>query len=102
VREQRAILEDHADPAVLRLDPRPVAGDGPAADRDTAAVRALETRDYPQERRLARAARPEQRGQLAMRDFQRRSVDRPVRAEGLLHLLGLDGSNRFLHGCVIR
>ena len=41
-----------------------------AADRDPPGVRALEAGDHPQQRRLARAARPEQCDELALADAQ--------------------------------
>src|SRR5689334_16523182 len=60
VGEQRALLEDHADPPLLRLEPLAVAGHEPAADPHAPGVRALEAGDHPQQRRLARAAGSEQ------------------------------------------
>jgi len=46
------------------------------AELDPAAVRALETGDQPQQRRLARARRAEQGEELALVDGQVDSVDR--------------------------
>ena len=97
VREQRALLEDHADPALLRLHPLAARGDRAAADPDRPGVGALEARDHAQQRRLARAARPEQRHELAAADPQAGAVDRPQGAEGPAQALGFDGA-RLAHG----
>ena len=67
VREQRAVLEDHADAPALGLYPDAVARDGAAADGDRAGVGDLEAGDDAQQRGLARSARSEQRDQLTVR-----------------------------------
>jgi hypothetical protein len=90
VREQRTVLEDHAHPPLVGLLPRAVAGDEPVADGDGAGVGHLEAGDDPQQRRLARAARPEQGHELALPDLQRRPGDRPRAAERLVDVAGPD------------
>ena len=90
VREQRAVLEDHADPPVLGLDPHAVAGHGAARDRHAARVGLLEAGDHAQQRGLARAARPEQGHQLARGHAQAGAGDRPSAAERLLDALRVD------------
>ena len=57
VLERCVVLEDEADVPLLRLEGRGVD----AGDLDLPAVRPLEAGDDPQERRLARSARAEQR-----------------------------------------
>ena len=68
----------------------PSPGHLPAADRDAARVRLLEAGDHAQQRRLARAARAEQRDELAGGDAQARAGDGPSAAERLLDALGVD------------
>jgi hypothetical protein len=62
VREQRVVLEHHADPAPLRRHPGPVAGDGlrPSISMVPASG-TLEAGEQPQHRRLAAARGAEQR-----------------------------------------
>src|SRR5262249_6867675 len=59
------------------------AGDVAALDRDRARVRLLEPGDHAQQRRLAAAARAEERRQLPARHRQRDVVERGERAEAL-------------------
>ena len=92
VREQRALLEDHADPPLLRLDPVAVARHEAPADPHAPGVGALEARDHAQQRRLARAAGPEQRHQLAVPDAQAGPVDRGEGAERAAQIVGFDGA----------
>ena len=66
VREQRVVLEDGVDVAVVRRD----VGDVLAAEQDRAGRRLLEAGDHAQHRRLAGAGRPEQREELAVVDRQ--------------------------------
>jgi hypothetical protein len=47
VREERAVLEDHADVTRLRLHPRPRAGHLARTDADRAGVGSLEAGDEP-------------------------------------------------------
>jgi hypothetical protein len=95
VREERAVLEDHADAPVLGLDPGAVACHRPPGDRHAARVRLLEAGDHAQERRLARPAGAEQRDELALRHFERRAVHRAGAAEALVDAAGID--RRFRH-----
>ncbi len=53
------------------------------ADDDAAAVELVETRDLPQQRRLAATRRPEDRHELAVADVERDFVERAERAERL-------------------
>ena len=93
VREQRVVLEHHADVAAVRRQ----RDDRLAVDGDVAGGRHLEAGDHHQGRGLARAARAEQGQELARADVERdaataatrpkrfsRSVRRPKRrAPGL-------------------
>ena len=58
MRKQRVVLEDHADVAL----PRRNGGDVVLADTHGAGARAEQAGDDPQDRRLAAAARPQDRG----------------------------------------
>ena len=86
VLERRVVLEDEADPALLRRERGRVL----ARDHDLAGVRLLEPGDHAQERRLAAAARPEQRRQRARLDHERDVVERGERSEPLGHAPCLD------------
>ena len=66
VREQRVVLEDHADIPPVGRHARHVA----AVDLDRATARAHETGDHPERRRLARPGRPEQRHELPAPDLE--------------------------------
>ena len=77
--ERRVVLEDEADAALLRRH----AGRVLAGDEDLAGVGLLEPGDHAQQRRLAAAARAEQRGQRAGRDLERDVVERDEVAEPL-------------------
>ena len=70
--EQRVVLEDHVDRALVGGVARHV----PAAKLDAAPGRRLEPADHPQRRGLAAAARAEQREELARFDPKRDPVDR--------------------------
>src|SRR5690606_37068228 len=59
MREQRVILEHHADVAMLRLDEASRAIDLDAGDRHPPARRALDARNDPQQRRFTRTGRSE-------------------------------------------
>ena len=86
VLERRVVLEDEADAALLRREPgRVVPG-----DEDLPGVGRLEPRDDPEQRRLARAARPEQRRQRSARNGERHVVDRGEVAEVLGDVANLD------------
>ncbi len=75
VAEQRVVLEDEADAAVARA----ALGRVLAVEEHVAGVGELESGDDAQQRRLARARRPEQRDQLA---FLHLEVHRAQRGEG--------------------
>ena len=87
VLEGRVVLEDEADVALLRPHP----GRVDAVDHDRARVGLLQPGDDPEQRRLARAARPEQRGQRAALDLERDVVEGLEVAEALAHVLDDDG-----------
>jgi hypothetical protein len=97
MREQRAVLEDHADPPVLRLDPGAVSRHRAARDRHAPRIGPLEAGDHAQQRRLARAAGPEQRDELAGAYAQAGAGDRPGAAERLLDALRVDREIRLRH-----
>src|SRR5262249_26460987 len=86
VRERGVVLEHEADAAILRAR----VGDVLLGDLHDAPVGLLEAGDDPQERRLARAARPEQRGQRALGDLERDAVERDELTELLGDVLYLD------------
>ncbi len=79
VLEGGVVLEDEADAALLRGE----LGRVLAGDHDLARVGRLEARDHAQERRLAAAARAEQRGEGAGRHLQRDVVESDEVAEAL-------------------
>ena len=72
VRERGVVLEHEADAAILGTRP----GDVPVRDPDDALVGRLQAGDDPQQRRLARAARTEQRGQRALGNLERDVFER--------------------------
>ena len=86
VGEERVVLEDHVDRALVRR----IGGHVAAAQEDRPAGRELEPADHPQRRRLAAARRAEQREELAAADLERDAVDRPDLAELLLQVEELD------------
>ena len=75
MREERVVLEDHADPAALRRHPRAVARDDTAAHGHGASLRPLEACDQAQQGRLAGAGRPEDREDLAGPNLEGHVVD---------------------------
>ena len=86
MREQRVVLEDRVDVALVRRD----AGDRRAGEQDLAFGRLLEAGDHPQRRGLAAARRPEQARELAARDAQVHVVDGHDVAEPLRDADDLD------------
>ena len=86
VREQRIGLEDQPDVALLRRRVGHVA----AADEDAARRRPVEAGDQRQQRRLARAARPQDGDELALGDRQVDIVGRRDGAVALAHALEAD------------
>jgi hypothetical protein len=86
VPEERVVLEDEADASLARV----AIGGVLVLEDDRAAIGALEPRDDAQERRLARARRPEQRDELAGIDGKADVVDRGETAEGLGDVANLD------------
>ena len=95
VLERGVVLEDEADAALLRHD----AGHVPIADQDASRVGRLEPRDDAQQRRLAAAARPEQRRERAVRDLDPDVVERREVAEALRDVLSLDGHEASWRSC---
>ena len=79
VGEQRVGLEDDAEVALRRRQPRDVA----AADLDRAGVLHLEAGDHAQQRGLAAAGRPEEADELAALDLERDVIERREGAEAL-------------------
>ena len=82
VLEGRVVLEDEADASLLG---RRVGG-VLAREEDLARVGLLEAGDDPQQRRLARAARAEERGEGASVDIDRHVVERMEVPEVLRHV----------------
>ena len=79
MREQRVVLEDGVDVALERR----ALGDVDAVEEHLAGGGQLEAGDHPQDGGLARAGRPEQGEELAVRDVEVDPVDGPDIAEGL-------------------
>jgi hypothetical protein len=73
VRVEREPLEDHRDVAILRLEPRHVA----AIHRDRSRRRRLESRNQPEQARLAAARRTQDREEGAVVEREVNPVDRP-------------------------
>jgi hypothetical protein len=95
VREQRVVLEHHADLAALDRQARHVV----AAEQDAAAgVRRVEAGDQAQRRRLAAAGRAEQHERLAGADRQVERFEHARAAEGLRAAGQGDGSGVEFHG----
>ena len=90
VLERRVVLEDEADAAVLRPPSRHLL----ARDRDRPGVRLLKACDDPEERRLPRPGRAEERDERACRDVERDVVEGLEVAEALR-----DGTNGDAHAC---
>jgi hypothetical protein len=86
VLEGGVVLEDEADVAVLRRE----VGGVDALDRDRALVGVLEAGDDAQQRRLAAAARAEQRGEPTRRDVHRDVVEGDEVPEALVDVADLD------------
>ena len=106
VRPQRVVLEDHADPPLLGRHALPSCPDHPAVERDRAIVGIVQPGDDAQKRRLAGAARAEQRDDLAGGDIEierlqhracrRASCEMPVQVRAAV--MGSSGSGRHLAG----
>ena len=86
MREERVVLEDHVDRALVGR----IGGHVATTQQDRPAGRELEAADHPQRGRLAAARRTEQREELAGADLERDAVDRPDLAESLLQVEELD------------
>ena len=91
VREQRIVLEDHADIAREGLQ----VLDMPPLEVDLAGVRREEPGDQPERRRLAASRRSEQGDELALRDGQVERAHGGDDAEALLD--ALEQQRRFSH-----
>ena len=70
VRPHRVVLEHHAHAALVRRHHAARRGDQPAVDVDRTGIRHDISRNHPQRRRLAAAARPEQRDERVVGDFE--------------------------------
>ena len=81
VRIQRIVLEHHGDVALFGSN----SVDDSAADVDFAFADFLETRDHPQQRRLAAARRANQHTEFAVRDFDVDAANDVGRTETLMH-----------------
>ena len=71
MREEGVILEDEPDAAAIRRRP----GEFDPVQQHTTGIGYLQAGDHPQQRRLARAARPEHGDDLPVGDVQRRTVE---------------------------
>ena len=83
VREERVLLEDHVDPAIVGLD----VGDVLSVQADAARIRGLEPGDHPQGRGLATPRRAEEREELTIENPEVERVDGEVAAEPLADAL---------------
>ncbi len=86
VREERVVLEDGVDVALVGRQPGHVL----ALELDQARGRCLEATDHPQGRRLAAPRRPEQAEELTVADLEVDVVDGDRLAELLDHIHELD------------
>src|SRR5262249_57436276 len=84
------VVDDHPDVPLVGRPPAHVT----TADADAAPVRGLEAGDEPEGRRLAAAARPQQRDALAGADGEGEPVDGRDAAEALGDVLELDRAHR--------
>ena len=89
------MLEDEADAAPLRR----LLGRVDAVEEHAPLLRRLQAADDAQQRRLARARRPEQRHQLSRLHRQIDVVQRQVRAEAMRDALNLDAHASTPAGC---
>src|SRR6185436_6186681 len=90
VAEEGIVLEHEADPALANVG----VGCVLAVEEDGARVGHLEAGDDAQQRRLARARRPEQRDQLAGGDVETEVVADDGGAEALLQVAHFDAHRR--------
>src|SRR6185312_4766474 len=97
VREQRVVLEDGVDVALVGRQPRDVG----AGELDEARRRLLEAADHAQGRRLAAARWPEEAEELALLDVEIDVVDgvRVAIHLGDLHHPDVDVSHRYERSC---
>ena len=86
VREERVLLEDGVDIALVRRD----SADVDAVQQDLAGCRLLEAGDHLECRRLPAAGRPEHREELALLDSEVRLLDRDEVTERLAHVIELN------------
>jgi len=86
VREQRIVLEHHADLPLLRGHLPTGPGDFDAVDQDPAGHHRLEAGDAAQDGRLAAAACAEQAADLAARERERQVVEHGDRSVGMADL----------------
>ena len=90
-REQRAVLEEHADATAQREQVALVElGHVALVDEDVARVRGQQPDDVPEQHALARARRAHQHRDLTARDPARDSVQDLQRPEGLVDIDELD------------
>jgi hypothetical protein len=95
VLERGVVLEDEADAALLWHD----AGHVFVPDHDATRIGRLESGDDAQQRRLAAAARPEQRRERAVRDLDPDIVECREVTEALGDVLSLDGHEASWREC---
>jgi hypothetical protein len=94
VREERIVLEDHADAAVFRLDESTGTGNLDPRQRYPPALRPLDAGHDPQQRRFPGTGRPEQEQDLAGGDVEGDVVERDEGTEGEADVLQGDGQGR--------
>ena len=86
VTEQGVVLEDESDTPVARA----AGGRVLAGQQHRSGIAVVQAGDNPQQRRLARAGRPEQRHELAGGDLQADVVQRDEAAEALRYAADFD------------
>ena len=87
VGKQRVILKHQADVPLIRR----LGGDVLAADLDRSGGRSLEARDDAEQRRLAAAARADERNEFALAHVERDVLERADLVEGLADIPHADG-----------
>jgi hypothetical protein len=110
MREQRPVLEHHADVSPLGRHPRSVAGDKAAADVERATIGPFEPGDQPQQRALPGTGGTEEDRDRSCRHVERQRVDDERAAEMLRDVADLDIAGRvsahvtrtYFHGAPVR
>ena len=87
MRIERVALEHHRDVTLARLE----VVDAPAADQDVARRDRFQSRDHPQQRRLATAGRTDQHDEFPVGDVEVDALHDDDVAEALVDIANADG-----------